>query len=828
MSTAVEFQGLSAEAVRQNRQLYGANVIEAAEDRVFLRILKGVFLEPMFILLMAACAVYFFAGQYQEGIFMLAALVIVSGISIFQEYRSEHAVKALRKMAASKANVIRDGIRMAIDAEDLVKDDLLQIEEGEIIAADGMILTANDLSLNESILTGESFPVHKSAEHHAKVYKGTLVSSGSALIKVTEIGMQTQFGKIGLAMKEVVPVKTPLQIQVKNFVRIMLLIGAGAFLIVIIKNYLITGNPFISLLQGLTLAMSIIPEEVLVALSTFQALGAYRLLRHRIIVKHPQHVETLGAATVVCADKTGTITQNRMELTWVYDAATRTSVKATDINALPHSLIEYAMWASEVKPFDPMERSIHQLYERITTMDERAVYRQVHEYPMGGIPPMMTHIFSDSKGEAKIAVKGAPEAILRQTTLSLADLKHFEEQAIAYAREGLRVLGIGKASVAGKKWPASQQDFTFDFLGLLAFQDPPKENIVDTISAFHKAGIAVKMVTGDYPETALAISRQVGLEANGQIMNGKEVLHCSDQELQQKVKHTVIFARMFPEAKLKVIDALKRNGEIVAMTGDGVNDGPALKAAHIGIAMGDRGSEVARAAASLILIDDDFTHLPDAVAQGRKIYDNLKKAIRYIISIHVPIILIVLLPLLLGWHFRDVFFPVHVIFLELIMGPTCSIVFENEPMEPDTMLRKPRPFERTFLSWRQLLWSIIQGVVITAGCLGLGVYADHTGSDADTVRTLIFMTLLFSNLLLTFIDRSFTRSAFSTLKNKNRMLYITVLTTLTFSLLLQFAPYFSTLFHLAPLSVFQWGICLFVSFVATFWFDIFKRFTTVL
>ncbi len=689
-------------------------------------------------------------------------------------------------------------------------------------AADGLIVAANDFSLNESVLTGESFAVIKTAEDNSNVYKGTLVTSGSATVKVTDVGLKTMFGKIGLSLKEITVVKTSLQNQIRSFVRNMVWVGALAFLIVVGFNYYQSGNLVQSFLQGLTLAMSILPEEIPVAFSTFHALGAFRLLRNNIIVKQPQYVETLGSATVICADKTGTLTQNKMSIEYVYDAATKLSIALKENTGMPAGLIEYAMWSSETNPFDPMEKAIHQLYEKTTSADKRKIFTQIHEYPVGGKPPMMTHIFKNENGETIIAAKGAPEAILRQSNLSTEELKQIEEQSLSYARLGYRILGVGKGSWKEKKWPVSQEEFAFEFLGLIAFQDPPKENITQTIKIFRDAGITVKMITGDYAETAVAIAGQIQLNHNNEVLTGKEVLQLTKEELQQKVKQVNIFARMFPEAKLKVIDALKENGEVVAMTGDGVNDGPALKAAHIGIAMGQRGSEVAKSAASLILTDDDLAHMTEAVALGRKIYDNLKKAIQYIVSIHIPIILIVTLPLLLMWSFTDIFSPVHVIFLELIMGPTCSIIYENEPMEPGTMLRPPRKMGATFLSLKQLSVSIIQGLMITAGCLGIGYYYMQQGSDDATIRTVIFTTLLFSNIFLTLVNRSFHYSVFKTLTYKNNLVPLIIGITLLFIAALLYVPFMQNLFKLQSLSLQTTASCILVGIAGTLWIEIWK------
>ncbi len=822
MIVSKDTAGLTTAQVTESRAQNGSNTLEMQEDRVLLQVLREVVLEPMFIILLAACIIYFAVGQYKEGFIMLVSIFIVAGISLFQEYRSKNAIQALKKISAAKAKVLRNGIATQINTEEIVVNDLLLLEEGEVVAADGLIVAANDFSINESILTGESFAVSKSADNKNSVYKGTLVTSGSASIKVTDVGLKTMFGKIGLSLKEITIVKTPLQQQIRSFVRNMVWAGAAAFLIVVGFNFYHSGNLIQSFLQGLTLAMSILPEEIPVAFSTFQALGAFRLLRNKIIVKQPQYVETLGSATVICADKTGTLTQNKMSIEYLYDAETKISLQILDKAALPEKLIEYAMWSSETNPFDPMEKAIHELYEKTAPADKRKLFNQVHEYPIGGKPPMMTHIFKSSAGETVIAAKGAPEAILRQSNLSIAALKHIEEQSLAYAKLGYRVLGVGRGNWKEKKWPAAQEEFEFDFLGLIAFQDPPKENIIQTIKTFREAGIPLKMITGDYAETALAIAGQIQLDHNSEVLTGQEVLHLSKEALMQKVKQVNIFARMFPEAKLKVIDALKENGEVVAMTGDGVNDGPALKAAHIGIAMGQRGSEVAKGAASLIITDDDLAHMTDAVALGRKIYDNLKKAIQYIVSIHIPIILIVTLPLLLAWKFTGIFTPVHVIFLELIMGPTCSIIYENEPMELGTMQRPPRKMGATFLSLRQLALSIVQGLMITAGCLGLGYYYIQQGSSDDCVRTVIFITLLFSNIFLTLVNRSFHYSLFKTLAYKNNMVPLIIGITLLFITALLYVPFIQRLFSLTSLSIKSIGLCMLAGIVCTCWIEIWK------
>jgi P-type Ca2+ transporter type 2C len=820
MPDSIIVAGLKSEEVEASRRKYGDNKMILSDDRVFLNVLKGVVLEPMFVLLVVSCSVYFILHQQREGFIMLASIFIVAGISFFQEYRSRNAINALKKISSTKATVIREGNIVPIAAEEIVVNDILLVKEGEVIAADGHVIFSNDFAVDESILTGEAFPIFK-ADVDSPVYKGTLVTSGSANIKVSSVGMKTKFGEIGMSLKNIEAVETPLQLQIKTFVKKMAWFGAIAFLLVFFYNYYQSKSLTFGLLQGLTLAMSVLPEEIPVAFSAFMALGAFRLMKQNVIVKQPQFVETLGSATVICVDKTGTITENRMEIKNVYDACSKISYDVSTVSPDKEKIIEFAMWASETDPFDPMERAIHEAYTTYSEQDRRLQFKQVHEYPLSGKPPLMTHVFSNNEGNTIIACKGAPEAILRLSTLDKFEAEEISKQALLYAQQGFRVLGVGTASLPGEHLPETQEDFSFKFLGVLAFYDPPKKGIDTTIQTFNKAGIQVKIITGDHAATAMAIAKQIHLLHSEEYLTGDEVLKLSEEELQEKVKSVNIFARMFPEAKLKVIEALKLNGEIVSMTGDGVNDAPALKAAQIGIAMGLKGSEVAKGAASLIITDDDLFHMTEAVALGRKIYDNLQKAIQYIVSIHIPIILIVTLPLVLAWKFTNIFTPVHVIFLELIMGPTCSIVYENETMEPGTMNRPPRKLTSTFLSFKQLSISIVQGLIIAAGCLSLGFYYMQQ-YDETTVRVVIFSTLLFSNIFLTLVNRSFYYSVITTVAYPNTLIWIIIGSTVLLIFSSLYVPPIRQLFDLKALPISSVLVCVTVAIISTFWIELYK------
>ena len=485
-------------------------------------------------------------------------------------------------------------------------------------------------------------------------------------------------------------------------------------------------------------------------------------------------------------------------------------------------LINWAMWASEPIPFDPMEIALHQSYKELIEKDERHNYKLIHEYPLGGKPPMMTHLFEDKNGNTIIAAKGAPEALIHVSHLSETEKQAIHKAIDFLATDGYRVLGVGISNFTGKNYPEAQQELPFTFKGIVAFYDPPKQNIQKVLANFYSAGIAVKIITGDNEATTAAIAKQIGLQAYEKQISGEKLMKLQDDELQDSVMSTTIFTRMFPEAKLKIINALKAKGQIVAMTGDGVNDGPALKAAHIGIAMGKKGTEIAKQAASLILIEDDLSKMVDAIAMGRKIYANLKKAIQYIISIHIPILLTVFLPLAFGWIYPTIFSPIHIIFLEIIMGPTCSIIYENEPMEENTMQQKPKPLSTTFFSWKELSISILQGIVITGGTLLMYQYAVKNGYNEALTRTMTFTVLIAANIFLTLINRSFYYSILTTLKYKNNMVLIIIFITVTIVALLLFVKPLTDFFEFETLNSLQLLICISTGFVSVVWFEIAK------
>jgi P-type Ca2+ transporter type 2C len=744
--------GLSEKDVGLLRLRFGRNVLQLNPAKKLFGTVWNIVKEPMFLLLAVACTLYFILGENAEGFMMAGALCFVAAISFFQEVKSTHALEALQRLTAPKVKVVRDGIEKQVGVEDLVPGDIIQLTEGDKIPADAEVVEENDLSIDESIITGESFPVEKNRNKASNiVYQGTVVNSGRCTARVRATGIHTVLGEIGKSIVSYSESKTQLQKQVDVFVKLFALFGLIACSIIFLINYIHSKEAISSLLFGLTLAMSVIPEEIPVAFSSFMALGAYSMSKLGIISRQPQTTENLGAVNIICLDKTGTITENKMKVDTVYDFETDKIIKPSQHNPSLDNVLFYALLASEKNPFDAMEKAI--VYASNEAKLSLPEMKMVGEYPLHGHPPMMTHVF-EMNGVRVAAAKGAVERILRICKLPEKEQSKVIECARTMALNGHRVLGVSSAQHPDGDLPLEQDDFEWKFRGLISFYDPPRAFIKNVFYQFYQAGIEVKLLTGDFPETALTIANETGLRHNGKYVTGEEVMKASGIELKQMLQHT-IFARMHPDAKLKVIRSLIAEENIVAMTGDGVNDGPALKAANIGIAIGQYGTEVARQSADLIITDDDLRKLVLAVKHGRKIFANIKKAIRYIISIHIPIILTASIPLLLGWKYPNIFTPIHVIFLELIMGPTCSIFYESEPVEEYIMKIPPRRRQRRLFKTDEFLISIFQGIIITSGILVLYYLFMRNGSSLKEVRTIVFTTLILSNIFLTFTNRSF-------------------------------------------------------------------------
>ena len=815
-----QLPGLSTVQVAAARAAHGPNVLPDNAPTGLLATLKDVATEPMFLLLLVACGVYVALGEVAEALTLGAALAVVPTISLYQARRRAAALGALRDLTQPQAQVRRNGALATVPVADLVVGDAVRVAEGSRLPADGVITELNDFSADEAILTGEAVPVAKAVGD--AVFGGTSTAAGSAWLTLTAVGAGTRLGLISQSMAAIEPEKTPLQRQVTQFVARMAWVGVGAFALVWGVNYAKSGDWVTALLFGLTLAMSILPEEIPVAFSSFMALGAARLSRLGVLTKQPQTVESLGSATVICTDKTGTLTEEGMAVKQLYDGAAAALVPVpAPLAATAAAVLATARYASETEPFDPMEKAIVAAFTAADPAAAAAPAPMLHEYPLAGTPPMMTHV-RQVAGLPLIAAKGAVEHVLAVCRPAPAIATEIRRVAKELSAQGYRVLGVARGTQSGPDFPAAQDDFAWEFLGLIALENPPKANAAAVVKAFTEAGIQVKMITGDFPETAQAIARQVGLPGADTLLTGQQVMALATADLQRQVTSTAVFARMFPEAKLKVVEALKATGAVVAMTGDGVNDGPALKAAHIGVAMGRRGTEVARQAASLVLVNDDLGGMVTAIAQGRRIYQNFKKAVFYVVSIHIPIILTVAVPLLANWKWENLFTPVHIIFLELVMGPTCSIAFENEPAEAGQMRQPPRPLTSTFLAGAELGRSLAQGLGIAAAVLGVYYYFMQHGAPLPVVRTLTFATLVISNILLTLVNRSFTQSIFQTLRVPNRLLWLMLGLTLALLLVTQLMPPAQRLFGFAPVPLAALGWCALAALVGVGWVEVYK------
>lgn len=816
-----KLQGLNEQEVLTRQQQYGRNIIQVEGQRRFQHIVSDIVREPMFLLLVVACTLYFVLGQPTEGFMMMAAMFFVAGISLYQDVRSSKALEALKMFTEPKTKVIRQGIEQFIALEELVPGDIILLEEGNQVPADAEIIQENDLSINESILTGESMSVEKhESPGQNLIFQGTTINSGKCYAIVSATGYNTALGKLGKSIHTYVAPKTLLQREVSRFVRRLALFGIVAFLTIWLINYLHHQTLIQSMLFGLTLAMAAIPEEIPVAFSSFMALGAFQMSKLGIISRQPQVIESLGAVSVICLDKTGTITENRMQVVSVYDLE-KDLVAGVDMKGIRPEVLGYAMLASEQRPFDAMEIAIFESYNNNASVLRWERLKQVYEYPLEGRPPMMTHIYQ--QGNQKIAAaKGGIERIIQNSGLDETVKARINALVKQQASKGYRVIGVASAIVDEGQMPASQDEFRWKAEGFICLYDPPKENVREVMKKFDEAKLEVKLLTGDFPETALNIAGQVGMNRAEKYLSGEVVMGMNDEQLKQAVKDTDIFARMFPEAKLRVIGALQANGHIVAMTGDGVNDSPALQAADVGIAMGKKGTEMARQTADLILTDDNLDKVVEAIRQGRKIFINIKKAIRYIISIHIPIILTVSLPLLFGWKPANLFTPVHIIFLELIMGPTCSIFFEREPIDENAMSGPPRNRKAGLFAKGELLISIVQGLVITAGVMGIYYFSAQRGAAIEETRAMVFSTLVISNLFLTFTNRSFTENLVKTIRYKNNLAPWVWLLSVFFIVIIHTLGPVRDIFGFSPVSLGHIAVCTGVAFVSVFWFELYK------
>jgi Ca2+-transporting ATPase len=807
-----DIRGLSEKEAAARLKAEGPNTLPQADRRTFLRIVAEILREPMFALLLGAAVIYLVLGDLIEavvlGIFACTSVLI----AVVQESRTERVLESLRDLTSPRALVIRDGVEKRIAGVEVVRGDLVVLAEGDRVPADATVLAAHDLQCDESLLTGEPVPVRKIASPGAPparpggddlpyVYSGSLVVRGHGQAEVTATGARSEIGKIGLAITRIDAEPPRLRVQTRRLVRNFSAVGLSLSALAVVLYGLWRGGWLKALLSGIALGMSMLPEEFPLVLTVFMVMGARRISRARVLTRRVAAIETLGAATVLCTDKTGTLTQNRM--TVVALRVGNDDWRGGDEAPLDGkfvTLLEFGILASSREPFDPMEKAFHALGAERLPPDRAPHNGRTLKWEYGLRPDLLvvTHVYDQfGSPELIVAAKGAPEAIAELCQLPERDRAEIRHAVDEMAQEGMRGLAVARASLpACIAHPETPRDFPFEFLGLVGLADPLRPTVPAAVQECRTAGIRVIMITGDYPQTARAIASQANLEA-GDIVTGAELEGLSDADLKERVRSTTIFARTMPEQKLRIVNALKANGEVVAMTGDGVNDAPSLKAAHIGIAMGGRGTDVAREAASLILLDDDFTSIVTAVRLGRRIYDNLRKAMAYILAVHVPIVGLVLIPLLFGLPL--IFWPLHIAFLEMVIDPVCSIVFEAECEEADTMRRPPRPPSAPLFTAGFAIWSLLQGAIVLGLVAGLFVMALQQNLPEPDARALAFTALVATNLGLVLVNRSLSASVFAAFTRPNGALWWVVAATAAILAGVIIFPPARDLFHFGPL-----------------------------
>jgi P-type Ca2+ transporter type 2C len=773
----IETNGLTAGEAQLRLASDGPNELPRTGSRSAFKIASEVVREPMLALLLAGGVAYLILGDRTEAVILLSFALFSIVLTVVQETRTEHVLEALRDLSAPRAMVIRDGERVRIAGREVVRGDILVLEQGDRVAADALLLEAHDFQADESLLTGEALPVHKKvgAEETAHrpggdgqpyLYSGSLVTRGSGIARTVATGALSEIGKIGQSLATLDPEPPRLRLETARIVKLCAIGGGLIALLVVLLYGLLRGNWMQAVLAGIATGMSMLPEEFPVVLTIFMAMGAWRIGKVRVLTRRSAAIETLGSATVLCTDKTGTLTENRMAVSQVWLA----SGKIAEVQAgveIPdnfHAILETSILASAAVPVDPMEVALH-----ATAPPMPADYHQVHSYGLRPDLLAMSNIWkgANPKGGYVIAAKGAPEAIATLCRLAPAAMKRMTAAVDAMAAQGIRVLGVAAAHTTDKRWAKSQRGYKFKLIGLVGLADPIRESVPEAVAQCRSAGIKVVMITGDYAATARAIALQACI-TEGEVLTGPELEDMDDATLTRHLDRVTVFARIMPEQKLRIVNAYKAAGEVVAMTGDGVNDAPSLKSAHIGIAMGKRGTDVAREASAIVLLDDDFGSIVQAIRLGRGIYDNIRKAMAFIFAVHVPLAGFALLPLVLGLPI--LFGPIHIAFIEMIIDPVCAMVFESEREEADIMNRKPRDPAQRLFSLPMVTWSVFQGLIafsILAAVFLTATYLDMPEGDA---RELIFLSLIVSIVALILVNRSFGTSLIEAFTRKNMAL----------------------------------------------------------
>jgi len=815
----------------------GFNELPSAKPRNLFLIALDVVREPMFLLLIACGTIYLLLGDTRDALMLIGFVVIIMAISLIQQHKTERSLDALKNLSSPRALVIRNGKQLRVPGREVVVDDLVVLNEGDRVPADGILLSCLNLRADESLLTGESAPVDKIATtvlpsampapgiDTACVYAGSLIVGGKGIARMLATGRHSAIGKIAhsLAAMEQQPTRLQLEIQ-----RVVVRVAWGGILLsafIAVIYGALHAQWLDGLLVGITVAMAILPEELPVVLTLFLGLGAWRIAQRRVLTRHISSLETLGATTVLCVDKTGTLTENRMEVEQLVTATQHVELGKIK-KKLPeefHALLEFGVLASHRDPFDPMERAIHDALQQTLANTEHVHddWQLVEEYPLSRELLAMSRAWrSPRRDYFVVATKGAPEAIADLCHLDAVATANLLQQATMMAEQGLRVLGVASARFQQPPLPDIQHEFVFELLGLIGLADPVRAAVPNAVHECREAGVRVVMMTGDHPATALSIARQIGFDVAAGYLTGPSLDALDDAALQAQLKTINVFCRMTPDQKLRLVHGLKKNGEIVAMTGDGVNDAPALKAAHIGIAMGQRGTDVAREAADLVLMDDDFASIVAAIRAGRRIFDNLGKAMAFIIAVHLPIIGLSLLPVLFNWPLM--LMPVHVLFLQLIIDPACSVVFEVEPGERDLMRRPPRAPNRSLISRALLGISVLEGSILLAIVLSLFFVSQHWHMNSNAARAFMFVALIIANLGLIIVNRTRQHGILNAIKTPNVALWWVCGAALAMLTAVLTSPWLRQLFHFDALGIHEWLTALGAGLLSVVVFDALK------
>ena len=829
--------GLGEEEVRLRLREEGYNELPAQKKQTVLDIAFNVLKEPMLLLLIGSGLVYLLLGEVKDALMLLSFVFVVIGITFYQERKTENALDALRNLASPRALVLRGGRQFRVPGREVVRDDIVFLQEGDRVPADAVVLAAVNLSADESLLTGESVPVRKSEWDETSpasrpggddlpfVYSGSLIVQGRGLVRVSATGIRSEIGKIGKALESITQEETPLNVETARIVKGFSIAGVIMCAVVVIVFGLTRGSWLNGFLAGLTLSMAMLPEEFPVVLIIFLTIGAWRISKKNVLTRRMQAIETMGAVTVLCTDKTGTLTLNTMRLSRLWADGKFHAVSGED-RVIPdgfHDLVEYSILASQENPFDPVEKELRRVGECCLSGTEHihTGWKIVREYPLTRAQLALSHVWqSPDRRHFTIGAKGAPETVADLCHLSAEEQARVMSAVMEMSEAGLRVLGVARAVFENGTLPQKQHDFEFGFCGLVGFADPVRSSVPDSVAEARAAGIRVIMITGDYSGTASFIARQIGLPDPENVITGPELSSMSPEELGERIRKTSVFARVVPEQKLAIVNALKANGEIVAMTGDGVNDAPALKAAHIGVSMGYRGTDVAREASSIVLMDDDFSSIVHAIRLGRRIFDNLKKAITFILSVHVPIAGMSLIPVLFGLPI--VLMPAHIAFLELIIDPSCSVVFEADREERNIMARPPRRVGEPMFSGKMVFISLLQGLSVLATVLLIFIWGLNSGKGEAEARALTFSALVFANIMLIMTNLSWKDSFIGILRDAHRTFWFVSLGSVSVLMMALYLPFLRGMFHFGVLHADDLLITFCAGALSLAWFEILK------